>query len=114
MMVMEKARDVAVLMAMGATRRQIRRIFVAQGMIIGLVGTVFGLVVGNTAAYLADAYQIISLAEDVWSIDHVPFDPQWVDSVVVAAAALAISVLATLYPSRTASSLEPVEAIRYE
>lgn len=114
MMVMEKARDVAVLMAMGATRRQIRRIFVAQGMIIGLVGTIFGLVVGNTAAYLADAYEIISLAEDVWSIDHVPFDPQWMDSVVVAAAALAISFLATLYPSRTASSLEPVEAIRYE
>ncbi len=114
MMVMEKARDVAVLMAMGATRRQIRRIFVAQGMIIGMAGTILGLVVGNTAAYLADAYQIIALAEDVWSIDHVPFDPQWMDSVVVAAAALAISFLATLYPSRTASSLEPVEAIRYE
>jgi lipoprotein-releasing system permease protein len=114
MMVMEKARDVAVLMAMGATRRQIRRIFVAQGMIIGLAGTVLGLLVGNLAAYYADAYQWISLAEDVWSIDHVPFDPRWMDSVVVGAAALAVSFVATLYPSRAASSLDPVEAIRYE
>jgi lipoprotein-releasing system permease protein len=114
MMVMEKARDVAVLMSMGATRDNIRRVFIAQGVIIGVVGTFIGLVVGNGVAIVADTYKLISLSEEIWSIDHVPFDPTWTDSAIVAVAAILVSYLATLYPSRAASALEPVEGLRYE
>ena len=114
MMVMEKTRDIAVLMSMGATRDNIRRIFIAQGVIIGVVGTILGLAVGNAVAVVADTYELISLSEDLWSIDHVPFDPYWLDSVIVGAAAVLVSFLATLYPSRAASATLPVEALRYE
>ena len=114
MMVMEKTRDIAVLISMGATRDNIRRIFIAQGVIIGVVGTILGLVVGNAVAVVADRYELIALSEDLWSIDHVPFDPNWLDSVIVGAAAVLVSFLATLYPSRAASATLPVEALRYE
>lgn len=114
MMVMEKTRDIAVLMSMGATRHNIRRVFIAQGVIIGVVGTLLGLIVGNVVAVAADRYEVIRLPEDTWSIDHVPFDPSWTDSVIVAVAAVLVSYAATLYPSRAASTLEPVEALRYE
>jgi lipoprotein-releasing system permease protein len=114
MMVVEKTRDIAVLMSMGATRRNIRRVFIAQGVIIGTIGTASGVFLGNLIAIVCDRYQLIRLAEEVWSIDHVPFDPSWTDSAVVAAAAILVSYLATLYPSRSASSLEPVESLRYE
>ena len=114
MMVMEKTRDIAVLMSMGATRDNIRRVFIAQGVIIGVVGTIFGLIIGNAVAFFADKYELISLSEDVWSIDHVPFDSSLMDSVIVAVAAILVSYLATLYPSRAASALQPVETLRYE
>ncbi len=114
MMVMEKTRDIAVLMSMGATRDNIRRVFIAQGVIIGVVGTLLGLAVGNAAAVAADRYELIGLNEAVWSIDHVPFDPEWTDSAAVGLAAVLISYLATLYPSRAASATQPVEALRYE
>ena len=114
MMVMEKTRDIAVLMSMGATRDNIRRVFVAQGLIIGIVGTLLGLAVGNTASYLADTYRWVSLSADVYSISYVPFRLSWTDSLTVALAAVVISYLATIYPSRAASRLQPVEALRYE
>ena len=114
MMVLEKTRDIAVLMSMGATRENIRRVFVAQGVIIGVIGTALGLIVGNLASYLADTYRWVSLPPDVYSIAYVPFRPDAWDSAVVGVAAILISYLATLYPSRAASSLEPVEALRYE
>ena len=114
MMVMEKTRDIAVLMSMGATEENIRRVFIAQGVIIGVVGTAIGLVVGNIAAYVADAYRLVSLAPDVYSIAYVPFKLSSIDSAIVATAAILISYLATIYPSRAASKLQPVEALRYE
>ncbi len=114
MMVMEKTRDIAVLMSMGATEENIRRVFIAQGVIIGVVGTAIGLIVGNIAAYVADAYRLVSLAPDVYSIAYVPFKLSSIDSAIVATAAILISYLATIYPSRAASKLQPVEALRYE
>jgi len=114
MMVMEKYRDIAVLMSMGARREQIRRIFVYQGLIIGTIGTAIGLAVGYTLCYLANRYHWIRLNEEVYSLSFVPFEPRWVDGIWIAAAAILISYLATLYPSRHATRIAPAEALRYE
>jgi lipoprotein-releasing system permease protein len=114
MMVLEKTRDIAILMSMGATRENVRRIFVLQGVVIGIIGTILGVIIGQTACYFADKYQLISLAPDVYTIAYVPFKAQPLDSAIVAVSAILISFLATLYPSAAASKLQPVEALRYE
>ncbi len=114
MMVMEKYRDIAVLMSMGARRTQIRRIFMLQGVLIGIVGTSIGLVVGYALCYFADRYRWIRLDEQVYALSFVPFEPRWVDGVWVAAAALLVSFLATLYPARSATRIAPAEVLRYE
>jgi lipoprotein-releasing system permease protein len=114
MMVLEKTRDIAILMSMGATKDNVRRIFILQGVIIGVIGTFFGVIIGQTACHIADKYHLISLAPDVYTIAYVPFKAGPLDSVIVAAAAVFISFLATLYPSAAASKLQPVEALRYE
>jgi lipoprotein-releasing system permease protein len=114
MMVLEKTRDIAILLAMGATPHQIRKIFIYQGLIIGFVGTVLGLAGGHVLSYLADTYRWISLAPDVYTIAYLPFKAEVWDSVVIAVSAILISFLATLYPSATASRLQPVVALRYE
>jgi lipoprotein-releasing system permease protein len=114
MMVLEKTRDIAALMAMGATVAQIRRIFILQGVIIGVVGTLIGLLLGHVLSYFADKYHIITLNPDVYSISYLPFRAEIPDSLLIAGAAILISFLATLYPSAAASRLQPVEALRYE
>jgi len=114
MMVLEKTRDIAILLAMGATNQQIRRIFILQGVIIGVIGTFLGVIIGEVTCHLADKYHLIKLAPDVYTIAYVPFRAAPLDSVIVAAVAILISFLATLYPSAAASKLQPVEALRYE
>ena len=114
MMVMEKYRDIAVLMSMGARRAQIRRIFMLQGVLIGVVGTAIGLVVGYTLCYFANRYRWIRLDEPVYALSFVPFEPRWVDGVWVAAAAILVSFLATIYPARNATRIAPAEVLRYE
>ena len=114
MMVLEKTRDIAILMSMGATKDNIRRIFILQGVIIGAIGTTFGVLIGQTLCRIADKYHVISLAPDVYSIAYVPFKAAAFDSAIVAVLAVLISFVATLYPSAAASKLQPVEALRYE
>jgi lipoprotein-releasing system permease protein len=114
MMVMEKYRDIAVLISMGARREQIRRIFVYQGLLIGVTGTLIGLGLGYGLSYLANRYRWVPLSEEVYSLSYVPFEPRWVDGLWIAAAAILISYLATLYPSRNATAIAPAEALRYE
>jgi lipoprotein-releasing system permease protein len=114
MMVLEKTRDIAILMSMGATNDNIRRIFILQGVIIGIVGTVFGVVIGQIVCFFADKYHLVRLAPEVYTIAYVPFNASPLDSVIVAASAILISFLATLYPSAAAAKLQPVEALRYE
>ena len=114
MMVMEKHRDIAVLMSLGARAAQIRNIFVFEGALIGGVGTAIGLVLGYTLSYFADHYKWIKLNEQVYSLAWVPFDAHWIDGIFVAAGALAISLIATLYPARNATRIAPAEALRYE
>ncbi len=114
MMVMEKNRDIAVLMSMGAKRQQIRKIFVLQGVLIGVVGTSIGLAVGYTLSYFADRYHWLTLNQEVYSLSYVPFNPRWQDGIWIAAAAIFVSFIATLYPARSATRIAPVEALRYE
>lgn len=114
MMVMEKYKDIAVLMSMGARRAQIRQIFILQGVLIGIVGTAFGLIAGYTICYFADHYRWITLDEQVYSLSYVPFQPRLGEGVVVAIVAILISFLATIYPARSASRLAPTEILRYE
>lgn len=113
MMVMEKTRDIAILKAMGATERSIRKIFVLNGMVIGLVGTTLGVGLGLLLCYLLDTYKFVELPGDVYYITTLPVHLQALDVTLIALAAMVICFLATLYPSQQAARLDPVEAIRY-
>jgi len=114
MMVMEKTKDIAVLMSMGTRKAQVRNVFISQGVLIGVIGTTIGLVLGYTVAYAGGHYHLISLSPEVYSIDYVPFAPRLADGVWVAVFTLLVSFVATLYPSWSASRILPAEALRYE
>jgi lipoprotein-releasing system permease protein len=114
MMVMEKTRDIAVMMSFGVEPAQIRRIFLLQGFLISLLGTVLGLALGYLAAWAGAHYHFIHLPADVYSIDTLPFAPRLLDGLIVAAVSIGISLLATLYPSSAAARILPAEALRYE
>jgi lipoprotein-releasing system permease protein len=112
LLVMEKSRDIAILRTMGAPARAIRRIFIYQGLTIGLLGTGGGAVLGLLVCYFANKYRLISLPADIYQISYLPFRVLPVDVVVVVVAAIAVCLLATLYPSRQAGRLDPAEALR--
>jgi len=114
MMVMEKTRDIAVMMSFGVEPAQVRRIFLMQGFLISLIGTVLGLIVGYFAAWAGGHYHFIHLSAEVYSIDTLPFAPRVIHGVIVAAMSIGVSLLATLYPSSAAASVLPAEALRYE
>jgi lipoprotein-releasing system permease protein len=114
MMVMEKTRDIAVMMGFGVTAEQVRRIFLFQGLLISTIGTVLGLVIGYSASLAGSHYKFIPLDASVYSIDYLPFAPRFVDALIVAAVSLGMSLMATLYPSSSAASVLPAEALRYE
>jgi lipoprotein-releasing system permease protein len=114
MMVMEKTKDIAVLMSMGTRKAQVRNVFIAQGVLIGIIGTIIGLVLGYAVSYAGGHYHLISLSPEVYSIDYVPFAPRAIDGLIVALVAIGISFVATLYPSWSAARILPAEALRYE
>jgi len=114
MIVLTKYKDIAVLMSMGARRGQIRRIFVMEGAMIGVIGTALGLVVGYVFCYFAGQYHWIPLDESVYALSYVPFEPRPLDGLWITAVALGVSLLATLYPARNATRITPVEVLRYE
>jgi len=114
MMVMEKNRDIAVLMSMGAKSRQVWAVFTLHGLLIGALGTLLGLALGYGASWLGQHYKLIHLQADVYALAYVPFHPRLWDGLWIAAMALAISLVATLYPSVSAAKLHPAEVLRYE
>jgi lipoprotein-releasing system permease protein len=114
MMVMQKYRDIAVLMSLGAKRSQIRWIFMMQGVLIGIVGSVIGLVLGYSICYYANRYQLIPLDQTIYALSFVPFEPRPQDGLWIAAAAIVVSFVATIYPARNATKILPAEVLRYE
>jgi lipoprotein-releasing system permease protein len=114
MSVIEKYRDIAILRAQGATPRAITRVFVYQGLMIGLAGSLLGVVLGLAAVWLANRYELISIPAEIYSISHVTLRVQVLDCLGIALAAILISLLATIYPAFMASRLPPVEALRHE
>jgi len=114
MTVTDKARDIAVLLSMGARREQIRRIFLLQGLAIGASGTLLGLVTGYAFAWIAGTYQLIPLDPQVYAVPYVPFHPNFFDGLWIAIAAMSIAIVATLLPAREAARLLPVEILRFE
>jgi lipoprotein-releasing system permease protein len=114
MMVMEKYRDIAVLMSMGARSGQIRRIFMLQGVLIGMVGSAIGLAAGYTLCYFCNKNHWPPLDQTVYALSYVPFQPRWVDGIWIAALAVVVSFLATIYPARNATRIAPAEVLRYE
>jgi lipoprotein-releasing system permease protein len=114
MTVTDKARDIAVLLSMGARREQIRRIFLFQGLAIGASGTLLGLVFGYAFAWIAGTYQLIPLDPQVYAVPYVPFHPNFFDGLWIGIAAMSIAIVATLLPAREAARLLPVEILRFE
>jgi lipoprotein-releasing system permease protein len=114
LLVMEKSRDIAILKTMGTSPARIMRIFMLQGLIIGATGTALGGTLGLAICYVADRYQLVRIPSDVYQVSYVPFVVLPGDFLAVILAALAISFLATIYPSRQASRLDPIQALRFE
>ena len=114
MMVLEKQGSIAIFTAMGATAATIRRIFIYQGLILGIIGTVIGDILGVAISWFLNHYRVIKLEAGVYSIPYVPFHVNAGDVLLVSATAILISYLATIYPSRGAAKLNPVETLRYE
>ncbi|MFH1090908.1 MAG: FtsX-like permease family protein, partial [Pseudomonadota bacterium] len=114
MVVMEKNRDIAILKSMGATSRMVMKIFVFQGLLVGVAGTLAGLAAGTVLCRLLARYKFIQLPSDVYYITTLPVRMEAWDVILVTVAAVAISLLATLYPAWQAARFKPVEALRYE
>src|SRR5467141_72921 len=114
MTVTDKARDIAVLMSMGARRKQIGTIFLWQGIIIGATGTLVGLAIGYAFSFIAGSYHLIPLDPQVYAVPYVPFHPSIFDGVWITTVAMGISIGATILPARAAVRLLPVEILRYE
>ena len=114
LLVMEKSRDIAILKTMGTSSASIRRIFMLQGLIIGLAGTAAGTIAGGAIIYVVDRFKLIRVPIDVYQISYVPFTLQPQDLAAVIVAAILVCFVATIYPSRQAAKLDPAQALRYQ
>ncbi|NOQ95785.1 MAG: lipoprotein-releasing ABC transporter permease subunit [Desulfobacterales bacterium] len=114
MMVMEKNRDIAILRTMGASPKSIMSIFIFQGLFVGLIGTLLGLMSGSFLCHILARYKFIKLPPDIYYISTLPVRMEWLDVISIVFGAVIISFLATIYPSWQASKVNPVEALRYE
>ena len=113
-MVRERSRDIAILKTMGASARTIRRIFMLQGLIIGAIGTLAGAAGGYLVSTVMDRYRLLQLPMEIYQVSYLPFTVRPLDITAVVVVALAVCFVATVYPSRQASRLDPAEALRYQ
>jgi lipoprotein-releasing system permease protein len=113
-MVMQKSRDIAILKTMGASSRSVMAIFITQGTAIGVVGTAIGGAGGLALCWVLDHYKVVNIPIDVYQVSYVPFIVLPLDFLIVVAGAVIICFLSTIYPSRQASRLDPVQALRFE
>ncbi len=114
LLVMEKTRDIGILMAMGATRPEIRKIFFFQGALIGVIGTAFGTALGLAWCWVANVFRLIRIPVDIYQISYVPFRMKLLDLLMIVGATLAVTFVSTLFPSRRAARVDPVVALKYE
>lgn len=114
LLVMEKSRDIAILKTMGSASKSIHRIFMLQGLVIGVVGTAAGALAGGLVIYVLDRYKLIRVPIDVYQISYIPFTLELRDLVIVVIASIVICFVATIYPSRQAAKLDPAQALRYQ
>jgi lipoprotein-releasing system permease protein len=114
LLVRQKSRDIAILKTMGTSSTRVMAIFMMQGLVIGVIGTTVGGLAGLGLCWVLDTYELIQIPMDVYQVSHVPFVVQMRDFLVVVAATITICFLATIYPSRQASRLDPVQALRFE
>jgi len=114
LLVMEKSRDIAILRTMGASAGAVRRIFIYQGLTIGLVGTGVGTILGLVACFVLEHYQLIKLSGEVYQITYLPFRVLPLDITIVVLSAILVCLVATIYPARQAGKLDPAEALRHE
>jgi lipoprotein-releasing system permease protein len=112
MLVLEKRRDIAILKSMGSTRSQVMKIFVIKGMILGFVGSVLGTALGYLLCWLQESFALVSIPGEIYFINVLPIDMRFGELALVAVASLLISFLATIYPSRRAAQLFPVDILR--
>jgi lipoprotein-releasing system permease protein len=114
LLVMDKSRDIAILKTMGASVRSVTIVFMLQGLIIGVIGTVSGALLGVTLSRVLDRFQVIRMPADVYQVSYLPFTVQTLDITLVVSIAVLICFVATIYPSRQAARLDPAQALRYE
>ncbi len=114
LMVMEKTRDIGILMAVGATPKSVRKIFFLQGVMIGVIGTSAGVVLGLFCCWLANTFELIKVPVDIYQISYVPFYIKPIDLLIIIGVSLTVSLLSTLFPSHRASRVDPVVALKYE
>ncbi len=111
---MEKTRDIAILKTMGASSKSITLIFLLQGTIIGVIGTIVGATAGALTSHFLDKYRVITIPSDIYQVSYLPFRLMPGDLAAVIIGAVVVCFLATLYPSRQAARLDPAQALRYE
>ncbi len=114
MVVADKTREIGILKAMGMTARSVRRVFLTQGLVIGIAGTLLGLLLGLVVSVALGKYKLIKLDPAIYFIDHLPVTTEWADVLLTVVASVAIAALATVYPAQQAAKLYPIEAIRHE
>jgi lipoprotein-releasing system permease protein len=114
MVVIEKRKDIGILTSMGSTSPSIMKIFMFEGLVVGIIGTILGSALGFILCWVQKTFQVISLPAEIYFISSLPIDMRASDFILVAVAALGITFLATIYPAKRASELAPVDAIRYE
>jgi lipoprotein-releasing system permease protein len=114
LLVRQKSRDIAILKTMGTSSTRVMAIFMMQGLVIGVIGTTVGGLAGLGLCWVLDTYELIQIPMDVYQVSHVPFVVQLRDFLFVVVATITICFLATIYPSRQASRLDPVQALRFE